>query len=54
MERTGRSRGFDRDFQYYDKGMLVDILDNVGYEMIWDKEVDDKRLQVVARVKDDF
>ena len=50
--RTGRNRGFDRDFQYYDQNTLHNILNSTGYEIIWSNEVGEKWLQIVAKIKD--
>jgi cyclopropane fatty-acyl-phospholipid synthase-like methyltransferase len=49
-ERTGRSRGFDRDFQYYDKSTLTEIIGQAGYIILWDNFTDEKWIQIIATV----
>ena len=50
--REARGRGFERDFQYYDVGLLTQIMHKSGYTMLISRVIDDKWIQVVAKIKD--
>lgn len=50
-ERSGRSRGFERDFQYYSEDNMVSLLHESGYESLETRIIDDKWIQVIARVR---
>lgn len=50
-ERSARSRGFERDFYYYNVDSLEKILEESGYVILDCDVVDDKWLQVIAGVR---
>jgi cyclopropane fatty-acyl-phospholipid synthase-like methyltransferase len=49
-ERSGRSRGFERDFQYYSEEQIAQILESSGYKCLKTKVIDDKWIQLIAQV----
>ena len=51
QERSGRARGIERDFQYYNLQTISQLLQNAGYEVVYSNDTDPKWLQVVGRVK---
>lgn len=49
-ERSGRSRGFKRDFQYYSEEQIAQILESSGYKCLKTKVIDNKWIQLIAQV----
>jgi len=50
-ERSARGRGFVRDFYYYTKQSMSNILENEGYKIVYANDDDSKWLQIIAKVK---
>lgn len=49
-ERSGRSRGFERDFQYYSQEQINKIVSEAGFTILVSQIVEDKWIQVIAKV----
>lgn len=50
-ERSGRSRGFERDFQYYSQEQINQIVSKAGFSILVSRIIDDKWIQLIAKHK---
>ncbi|HRN70339.1 MAG TPA: class I SAM-dependent methyltransferase [Candidatus Woesebacteria bacterium] len=49
--RSARSRGFERDFYYYQRDFINHILHSAGFIILYQQEVADKWIHIIATVE---
>ncbi len=50
-ERSARSRGFERDFYYYNTATIKNLLEKSGLDVVYENDEDPKWIQLIAKFR---